>query len=130
MATHSISFSSLYVYERADSTHQSYHSYLFVGMHHQQGKAQPIDSTSLIDEHKRTTSISRKSNKSPSQGNTPIPTKKKKQPSNKRSSNYQKKQSTKNGPVFRKHCIYKYTHHNFYRFFLCILCPKFHPNRN
>lgn len=40
----------------------------FVGMHHQQGKAQPIDSTSLIDEHKRTTSISRKNNKSPSQG--------------------------------------------------------------
>ena len=68
MATHSLSFSSLYVYECADSTHQSYHSYLFVGMHHQQGKAQPIDSTSLIDEHKRTTSISRKNNKSPSQG--------------------------------------------------------------
>ena len=61
---------------------------------------------------------------------TPQSPQKKKQPSNKRSSNYQKKQSTKNGPVFRKHCIYKYTHHNFYRFFLCILCPKFHPNRN
>ena len=59
-----------------------------------------------------------KNNKSPSQGNTPIPTKKE-QPSKKRSSNYHKKTTNKHVPVFREH-----THHHFYY----ASCPKFTKN--